>query len=134
MKVEALDHLVVNVTDVERSADWYKRVLGMQRLDSEQQAGQHRTAMLFGRQKINLRPMSVSKQAWFTADHEAAGSDDLCFLTESTPEQVVAHLKVCGVEITAGPEPRSGARGTIISVYCRDPDGSLIEVSSYHDK
>jgi len=81
MKVEALDHLVVNVTDVERSADWYKRVLGMQRLDSEQQAGQHRTAMLFGRQKINLRPMSVSKQAWFTADHEAAGSDDLCFLT-----------------------------------------------------
>lgn len=134
MKVEALDHLVVNVTDVERSAAWYARVLGMQRLDSEQQPGQPpRTAMLFGRQKINLRPMSATKEAWFTADHEVAGSDDLCFLTQATPDAVVAHLKACGVEIVAGPGPRSGARGTIQSVYCRDPDGSLIEVASYPD-
>ena len=134
MKIEALDHLVVNVTDVERSAAWYARVLGMRRLDSEQQSGQPpRTAMLFGRQKINLRPMGATKEAWFTADHAAAGSDDLCFLTEATPDAVVAHLTACGVAVVSGPEPRSGARGTIQSVYCRDPDGSLIEIASYPD-
>ena len=134
MKVEALDHLVVNVADVERSAEWYGRVLGMRRVDSEQQAGQPpRTAMLFGRQKINLRPTAASKTDWFTADHERAGSDDLCFLTEAVPEEVVAHLAACGVPVEAGPGPRSGARGTIVSVYCRDPDGSLIEIASYRD-
>lgn len=132
MKVEALDHLVLNVADVERSAAWYGRVLGMRRLDSEQQPGQRlRTAMLFGGQKINLRPIGDSKEAWFTADHERAGSDDLCFLTGSTPDEVVAHLTGCGVPVEAGPGPRSGALGTILSVYCRDPDGSLIEIASY---
>jgi catechol 2,3-dioxygenase-like lactoylglutathione lyase family enzyme len=130
LKVEALDHLVVNVSDVERSADWYERVLGMTRLVSDHE-GHVRTAMLFGKQKVNLRPMSATKEEWFTADQDAAGSDDLCFLTRSTPEQVVAHLSAYGVGIVSGPGPRSGARGTIISVYCRDPDGSLIEISSY---
>lgn len=132
LQITALDHLVVNVTDVERSASWYGRVLGMRRFDSEQQPGQPpRTAMLFGQQKINLRPVSAGKNDWFTADHEAAGSDDLCFLTDATPEEVVAHLAACGVAVEAGPGPRSGARGPITSVYCRDPDGSLIEIASY---
>jgi catechol 2,3-dioxygenase-like lactoylglutathione lyase family enzyme len=61
----------------------------------------------------------------------AAGSDDLCFLTASTPEEVVAHLNALGVKIEEGPTRKSGARGTLLSVYCRDPDGSLIEISSY---
>ena len=135
MKVRALDHLVVNVADVETSAAWYGRVLGMERLDSEQHQGQpHRTAMLFGTQKINLRPIATSKEEWFTADHDSAGSDDLCFLTDSTPEEVAAHLASCGVAVVGGPGPRSGARGVIISLYCRDPDGSLIEISSYRDR
>jgi catechol 2,3-dioxygenase-like lactoylglutathione lyase family enzyme len=59
------------------------------------------------------------------------GSDDLCFLTSSTPQQVVDHFKSCGVAIEEGPGEKSGAMGTIVSVYCRDPDGNLIEVSSY---
>lgn len=132
LEVTALDHLVVNCTDVERSAAWYGRVLGMRRLESEQQPGQPlRTAMLFGNQKINLRPVDEGKDVWFTADHERAGSDDLCFLTEASPDDVIGHLAECGVDVVAGPGPRSGARGTIISVYCRDPDGSLIEIASY---
>ena len=64
----------------------------------------------------------------------AAGSDDLCFLTASTPDEVVAHLKAHGVAIEQGPVAKQGARGTLRSVYCRDPDGSLIEISSYEDE
>jgi catechol 2,3-dioxygenase-like lactoylglutathione lyase family enzyme len=92
-----------------------------------------RTSLIFGNQKINVRPRDADKVEWFTADHETAGSDDLCFLTTSTPEQVVAHLNACGVAIEEGPVEKQGARGTLRSVYCRDPDGSLIEISSYED-
>jgi catechol 2,3-dioxygenase-like lactoylglutathione lyase family enzyme len=92
-----------------------------------------RTSLVFGHQKINVRPRDADKVEWFTADHEAAGSDDLCFLTSSTPSQVVAHLKANGVKIEEGPVAKQGARGTLRSVYCRDPDGSLIEISSYED-
>jgi catechol 2,3-dioxygenase-like lactoylglutathione lyase family enzyme len=127
--IEGLDHLVVNVADVEASAAWYQRVLGMTRQDTPDTPV--RTSVHFGRQKINLRPISASKDDWFTADHEAAGSDDLCFITQSTPEDVVAHLKACGVAIEVGPVKRLGARGKMMSVYCRDPDGSLIEIATY---
>ena len=132
LAVTALDHLVVNVRDVAISAEWYGRVLGMTREDAAPAPGQPpRTAMKFGRQKINLRPVSASKEEWFTADHEGAGSDDLCFLTSASPEDVVTHLRNCGVTVIAGPGPRHGALGKLTSVYCRDPDGSLIEISSY---
>jgi catechol 2,3-dioxygenase-like lactoylglutathione lyase family enzyme len=90
-----------------------------------------RTSLIFGNQKINVRPRYADKIEWFTADHETAGSDDLCFLTSSTPEQVVAHLTACGVAIEEGPVTKQGARGALRSVYCRDPDGSLFEISSY---
>ena len=92
-----------------------------------------RTSLVFGDQKINVRPRDADKVEWFTADHETAGSDDLCFLTLATPQEVVAHLKACGVAIEEGPVTKQGARGTLCSVYCRDPDGSLIEISSYED-
>jgi catechol 2,3-dioxygenase-like lactoylglutathione lyase family enzyme len=127
--VDGLDHLVVNVTDVEASAAWYQRVLGMSRQDTP--GTPVRTSVHFGRQKINLRPVSASKDDWFTADHEAAGSDDLCFITQSAPQDVIAHLKACSVAIEVGPVERLGARGMMMSVYCRDPDGSLIEISTY---
>jgi catechol 2,3-dioxygenase-like lactoylglutathione lyase family enzyme len=134
VKVHALDHLVINVTDVARSAAWYQKILGMEiRVFDPGTGGKPRTSLMFGNQKINVRPRDADKVEWFTADHEAAGSDDLCFLTASTPEQVVAHLKACGVAIEQGPGPRQGARGTLRSVYCRDPDGSLIEISSYEE-
>lgn len=131
MKVESIDHIVINVADVERSAHWYERVLGMKRLAYGQDAEHPRTAMLFGTQRINLRPITINQGEWFTADHAEAGSEDLCFLTSSTSAEVVAHLNTCGVEVVSGPDDRTGALGKIRSVYCRDPDGSLIEISSY---
>ena len=134
IEINALDHLVVNVTDAERSAVWYERVLGMKRNDFDPGHGRaKRISMSFGNQKINLRPVATDKQEWFTADHEAAGSDDLCFLTNATPQRVVDHLKSCDIAIEEGPVEKQGARGKLISVYCRDPDGSLIEISSYKD-
>ena len=134
LKVEALDHIVINVADVARSAEWYRKVLGMEiRLFDPGHGKAVRTSLQFGNQKINVRPLDADKVEWFTADHEAAGSDDLCFLTSSTPDQVVAHLRANGVAIEEGPVAKQGARGTLRSVYCRDPDGSLIEISSYED-
>ena len=132
VKVNALDHIVINVNDVARSAEWYAKILGMEVRVFDPGAGKtKRTSLVFGNQKINVRPKNADKVEWFTADHEAAGSDDLCFLTSSTPDEVVAHLTAHGVKIEEGPSKKQGARGTILSVYCRDPDGSLIEISSY---
>ena len=132
VKVNALDHLVINVNDVAHSAEWYAKILGMEiRVFDPGEGKTKRTSLQFGNQKINVRPKTADKVDWFTADHEAAGSDDLCFLTDATPDQVVAHLKAHGVAIEEGPTKKSGARGTLLSVYCRDPDGSLIEISSY---
>ena len=132
VKVNALDHLVINASDVARTTQWYQKVLGMEVRVFDPGGGKTpRTSLVFGSQKINVRPRDADKAAWFTADHATAGSDDLCFLTSNTPEQVVAHLKACGVAIEEGPVDKQGARGTLRSVYCRDPDGSLIEISSY---
>ena len=133
VKVNAPDHLVITVSDVARSAEWYAKILGMEiRLFDPGEGRTKRTSLLFGDQKINVRPKDADKVDWFTADHETAGSDDLCFLTDSTPDAVVAHLKAHGVKIEEGPTRKTqGARGTLLSVYCRDPDGSLIEISSY---
>jgi catechol 2,3-dioxygenase-like lactoylglutathione lyase family enzyme len=132
VKASALDHLVINVSDVARSAEWYHKILGMEiKVFNPGHGKTPRTSLLFGNQKINVRPRDADKIEWFTADHETAGSDDLCFLTSSTPEQVVSHLNDNGVAIEEGPVKKQGARGVLISVYCRDPDGSLIEISSY---
>ena len=132
VKVNAIDHIVINVSDVARSAGWYAKILGMEiRVFDPGDGKSPRTSLIFDSQKINVRPKHADKVEWFTADHETAGSDDLCFLTSSTPEEVVAHLKANGVAIEEGPTRKQGARGTLLSVYCRDPDGSLIEISSY---
>ena len=134
VKVEALDHLVINVADVAVSAEWYRKILGVEVKVFDPGGGKApRTSLQFGNQKINVRPCDADKVEWFTADHEAAGSDDLCFLTGATPQEVVAHLKACGVAIEEGPVAKQGAIGTLRSGYCRDPDGSLIEISSYED-
>jgi catechol 2,3-dioxygenase-like lactoylglutathione lyase family enzyme len=134
LRVNAIDHLVINVSNVARSAQWYARILGMEIRVFDPGGGKApRTSLIFGNQKINVRPKDADKVEWFTADHETAGSDDLCFLTSSTPDDVVAHLRGCGVAIEEGPTRKQGARGTLLSVYCRDPDGSLIEISSYEN-
>lgn len=131
LTITALDHVVLNVRDVEASADWYARVLGMTRQDFRPEYGIARTSMKFGSMMLNLRPADMDKVAWFTGAEAVAGSDDLCFLTDASPEDVTAHLAACGVPVEVGPVARRGARGAMTSVYCRDPDGNLVEIARY---
>jgi catechol 2,3-dioxygenase-like lactoylglutathione lyase family enzyme len=128
--IDSLDHLVLNVADVEASAAWYARVLGMRRIDFDARTGT-RVAMHYGNQKINLRPKDADTVAWFTGVAPVPGSADLCFVTQARADDVAAHWRAEGVEIEAGPVQRDGARGKMTSVYCRDPDGNLIEVATY---
>ncbi len=130
LTVTALDHVVINVADVEVAAAWYVKVLGVTREDTRH-GGSTRTAIHFGHQKINLRPAGFDTVEWFTGRAVEPGSDDLCFLTEAAPDAVAAHFTALGIAIEAGPDTRQGARGPIRSVYCRDPDGNLVEVASY---
>ena len=100
VKVEALDHLVINVSDVAATTDWYSRILGMDVKVFDPGGGKApRTSLHFGNQKINVRPRDADKVEWFTADHQTAGSEDLCFLTSASPGEVVAHLQAHGVAI-----------------------------------
>jgi catechol 2,3-dioxygenase-like lactoylglutathione lyase family enzyme len=124
--VDRLDHLVITCRDVEVSASWYQRVLGMER---EEYGRNRRNALKFGGQKVNLRPYGA--EGWTTAEDAMPGTQDLCFVTALQSEDIVEHLRDCGVTITEGPVHRIGAFGPITSVYCHDPDGNLIEVASY---
>ncbi len=127
--VDRLDHLVITCRDVEISASWYQRVLGMER----EEFGPHRrTSLRFGGQKINLRPVTATQEEWFTgAAGGVPGTDDLCFVVTMKSDQVTEYLKACGVTVEVGPVAKAGALGPIMSVYCRDPDGNLIEIASY---
>ncbi|MCR0984735.1 VOC family protein [Roseomonas populi] len=128
--VDRLDHLVITCRDVETMASWYQRVLGMER---ESFGPHNRTSLRFGGQKINLRPEDASQEDWFTGEAALPGGQDLCFIVTVMADDVAAHLKECGVTIEQGPVEKAGALGAINSVYCRDPDGNLIEISSYGD-
>lgn len=123
--IDHVDHVVLNCHDVDATADWYVRVLGMER----ETFGPGRTALRFGNQKLNLRPTGAEN--WVTAEVDAPGTVDICFIALSTPAEVGAHLRECGVQITEGPVPKTGALGPMTSHYCRDPDGNLVEVASY---
>jgi len=126
--IDRIDHIVLNVKDVEIACAWYQRVLGM---DREDFGPKNRTALKFGGQKINIRPSGTPTSEWPTGASDAPGTADLCFITAVPPDEVVGHLHDCGVMIVAGPSERAGALGPIMSVYCRDPDGNLIEIASY---
>jgi catechol 2,3-dioxygenase-like lactoylglutathione lyase family enzyme len=126
--IDRIDHLVLNVADVEITAAWYQRVLGMER---EEYGPHRRTALKFGGQKINLRPVSSDPGSWVTGVNDSPGSGDLCFITAVGPIDVIAHLHDCGVAVLEGPVSRDGALGAMRSVYCRDPDGNLVEIASY---
>ncbi|WP_433621780.1 VOC family protein [Nocardia sp. CA-120079] len=131
--VDRFDHIVINCVDIEATAAWYEMVLGMR----VQKFGPNgRTALCFGNQKINLRPIGARTvdPDWETARTEAAGSEDLCFVTHASPQEVRDHLVACGIEITNGPVTKSGALGDMISHYCRDLDGNLVEIAVYPDR
>jgi catechol 2,3-dioxygenase-like lactoylglutathione lyase family enzyme len=125
MQIDRLDHLVLTVADIARTCEFYTRVLGMEVV----QFGEGRTALRFGRQKINLHP--ADNIPGLVADKPTPGSADLCFITGVPLTEVSTHLAQCGVPIIAGPGPRAGAIGTIQSVYIRDPDNNLVEISNY---
>ncbi|MFI6173790.1 VOC family protein [Nocardia sp. NPDC051052] len=128
--VNRFDHVVINCHDIQATADWYAKVLGMT-IEKFGPAG--RTALKFGDQKINLRPVGALDldADWTTAATEAAGSEDLCFITDATATEVADHLTACGVEIVNGPVTKMGALGDMVSHYCRDLDGNLIEIAVY---
>jgi len=125
IKIDRLDHLVLTVWDIEVTCEFYTRVLGM----TMETFGQGRKALRFGQQKINLHQAGQEFEP--KAGQPTPGSGDLCFITSVPLEQVIDHLRSCGVEIIEGPVPRTGATGPILSVYFRDPDGNLLEISNY---
>jgi catechol 2,3-dioxygenase-like lactoylglutathione lyase family enzyme len=131
LRITTLDQVVISVENVAISVHWYQRTLGMEREDFSPGSGENpHTTLKLGRQRINLRPADPSPGEWIGPDHRATGSQSLCFLTAVHAEGVVQHLRECGVRVVAGPVKRVGPSGTLFSVYCRDPDGNLIEVSS----
>ncbi|WP_063892469.1 VOC family protein [Paenibacillus sp. Leaf72] len=123
--IKRLDHFVLTVSKLEATIHFYTQVLGMK----EETFGVNRKALRFGNQKINLH--EAGKEFEPKAEHPLPGSADLCFITDINIEEVVHHLHKNGVEIEEGPVKRTGALGPIVSVYVRDPDRNLIELSQY---
>jgi len=123
--IARIDHFVLTVRSLDATCAFYERALGMVRVDTPGRP----TALAFGGQKINIH------QADRTFDPKATyptpGSGDFCLITETPLGQVQAHLEACGVPIELGPVPRNGAQGPMTSLYFRDPDGNLVEVSEY---
>jgi catechol 2,3-dioxygenase-like lactoylglutathione lyase family enzyme len=124
MKIDGLDHLVLTVKNIDTTASFYSRVLGM---DIITFAG-GRKALAFGVQRINLH--QHRKEFEPKAQQPTPGSADLCFLTSVPLSEVVKHLSSCNVQVIEGPVQRTGAIGPILSIYFRDPDMNLIEVSN----
>lgn len=124
MQISHLDHLVLTVADIDVTTDFYCRVLGMQAVTF----GEGRKALAFGRQKINLHPAGGEFEP--KAERPQPGSADLCFIVSTPLEEVIEHLAQQGVAIIEGPVRRTGATGPIRSVYLRDPDLNLIELSN----
>ncbi len=127
MKIERIDHLVLTVHDIERTCEFYSRVFGMEVVNF----AEGRKALQFGQQKFNLH--ATGKEFEPKALSPTPGSVDLCLITETPLEEVIQYIKGCGVEILDGPVRRTGAIGVLFSIYMRDPDGNLIEVSNYLD-
>jgi catechol 2,3-dioxygenase-like lactoylglutathione lyase family enzyme len=126
IEISRIDHFVLTCRDVEVTAAWYERVLGFRR---EIFGSERRVALHFGTQKINLHP--AGREYSPPARQPTVGSADFCLITEAAPADIVAHLMRAGVDIEEGPVTRTGALGQMMSVYCRDPDGNLIEIATY---
>ncbi|EGC32389.1 hypothetical protein DICPUDRAFT_155636 [Dictyostelium purpureum] len=125
MKIKNLDHLVLTVANIENTCKFYNSVLGMKIITFKET----RKALEFGNQKINLH--LKGKEFEPKSKFPTAGSADLCFISETPLLEVIKELKEKNIEIEEGPVERTGAVGKINSVYIRDPDFNLIEISNY---
>ncbi len=127
--IDRVDHLVLTVTDIEVTTRFYERALGMQREFFRGPEGQPRHALLFGSQKINLQDRNTDTPT--KAKVPTIGSGDFCLIAAVPLDEVIAHLKAEGIAIDTGPVSRRGALGPLRSIYLRDPDDNLVEVSEY---
>ncbi len=125
MKVSHLDHLVLTVKDVKASCAFYTKVLGMQEVTFDK----NRNAVVFGNQKINFHQHGEEFEP--KALHPMPGSDDMCFITTDSLDDVIHHFSDCGIEIIDGPVERTGALGSMMSIYVHDPERNLIEIAKY---
>ena len=123
--IVAIDHFVLTVASLEATCAFYQRVLGFERIDTPGRP----TALAFGSQKINVHEISRTFEP--KAKAPTPGSGDFCLITERPLDEVRARLEANGVVLELGPVERIGARGPMMSVYFRDPDGNLVEVSQY---
>ena len=125
MKIDRIDHLVLTVHDIGRTLEFYTRVMGMEPVTF---AGGRR-GLAFGRQKLNLHQAGAEFEP--KALRPGPGAIDLCFVSETPLEEVLAELRSHGIHVIEGPVDKTGALGPMKSVYFRDPDGNLVEVSNY---
>lgn len=125
MRINRLDHIVLTVNNIEHTCAFYTKVLGTKVV----KFADNRTALTFGKQKINLHRAGHEFEP--KALRPTPGSADICVIAETPLAEVIQHLHACGVEIIEGPVAKTGALGPIESVYIRDPDNNLIEISNY---
>ena len=130
MKLEKIDHVVITVKNLKKTIDFYTNILGMKleefslSLDNDQ----IRYAVSFGSQKINIH--EEKKPIKPNALNPSSGSMDICFISKNKINDWVHHLVKKGINIEIGPEKKTGALGPILSIYIRDPDFNLIEISN----
>ncbi len=124
MKIVGIDHIVLTVADIDKTVQFYESVMGM----VAERFGEGRTALKFGKQKINLH--QHGKEFEPKADCPTPGSEDLCFIIETELQEAMEHVSSKGVKIIEGPIARTGATGPLWSFYFRDPDHNLIELSN----
>ena len=129
LTLNRLDHIVLTVRDIERTAVFYQTILGMTPQQFTPTDGTTRWALAFGDQKINLHQAGAEFDP--KADHPTPGSADLCFVTDHALDAWITHLEAHRMPIEDGPVARTGALGPMTSVYIRDPDGNLLEISVY---
>jgi catechol 2,3-dioxygenase-like lactoylglutathione lyase family enzyme len=125
--IDHLDHIVLTVADIDATIAFYTKVLGMQAVDFGE-----RKALHFGQQKINLHQWK--KEFEPRAAYPTPGSCDFCLITKAPLEEVIRHLAKLSIRIEVGPVEKTGAMGKLLSVYLRDPDNNLIEISNYVQK
>jgi len=125
ISIDCIDHIVLTVKSIQRTCKFYSEALGMNVLEF----GKGRKALTFGKQKINLH--EYGKEFEPKAVHACTGATDICLISETPIAIFISHLEKIGIDIIDGPTERTGATGTINSIYFRDPDGNLVEVSNY---